>query len=843
MTEFTGMSAADIAATEYCNGHGDHDDQPFEGNIILFDARALSDTDRTVVESMREEFDAEVVVLPHSSVMKKKMRRSKATISDVGLNEIGDYIEPGSKIAVIPGPGLPDASRDSVLASIPDDCTSEVVSASSLQAAMDGLGKFFGVRRSQEATTESGPTLDDALEELGVDDKSAGNKSGYGIDAENGRMGVWSVKPEGGEMLLSYPLALTSIKGVDEASSQEVVKQAAIWIEEREREVDLSGKLIDDRVVLGAITEQDAKLPGPRQVRRSEPIPFSDLRKPDLVLKELGLTGDMPVPDSPTAKNAFFQMIVGTSQTYEYPTTDVYQATGWLDTKSHGSAFISSDGALIPDETGFPMKVSDICGYTPSHPKTGEDISIPSAPEIDFAEVMTSLSAFFDSLNGSGCISVGTYLAGQAACMAGASSVALLSIFGAASSGKSTAVAWANMSSSTQEPESFMSIESTDNAMKSSMEAGSGIPAIIDDFRVVKDEKKATAMASAISTGIRVAYASTGAGRKRMTSTTDKGVRSAQSRNEVNLRPLIVLTSEDPLATYTHISASDRTRLFEIPFDDKPTDDGGVAMSNAHSSGAFTALSSQIIGKAMIDLGEKLNRDGAKRMSTAGLRKMQDERVASLRRSMDEAPHQEIRVEKILGFMRFGAQQIIDALSMDTEVQNKARKVFEDAERSLWIPQVDKIVRQVGGGELTLGAEVIDSMAAMEGVSLRILREGETRDSKKGHSSMRGDSDLRVVARVVTTRTGDRGRVLAISPTRLEGSGALGRTDSPTIRRNLMTIRGAYKGSAKMEPGEKLATSCVLVPIENTGIPIDSVLFKKFDDDEECGEVSGDDDF
>ena len=96
---------------------------------------------------------------------------------------------------------------------------------------MDGLGKFFGVRHSQEATTESGPTLDDALEELGVDDKSAGNKSGYGIDAENGRMGVWSVKPEGGEMLLSYPLALTSIKGVDEASSQEVVKQAAIWIE------------------------------------------------------------------------------------------------------------------------------------------------------------------------------------------------------------------------------------------------------------------------------------------------------------------------------------------------------------------------------------------------------------------------------------------------------------------------------------------------------------------------------------------------------------------------------------------------------------------------------------
>src|SRR5699024_9079148 len=105
----------------------------------------------------------------------------------------------------------------------------------------------------------------------------------------------------------SYPLALTSIKGVNEASSQAVIKQAAIWIVEREREMDLSGRLVDDRVVLGAITEQDAKLPGSRRIRMSEPISFVDIRKPDVVLKQLGLTGDMPVPDSQSAKNTFFQ--------------------------------------------------------------------------------------------------------------------------------------------------------------------------------------------------------------------------------------------------------------------------------------------------------------------------------------------------------------------------------------------------------------------------------------------------------------------------------------------------------------------------------------------------------
>src|SRR5699024_3050413 len=106
-----------------------------------------------------------------------------------------------------------------------------------------------------------------------------------------------------------------------------------------------------------------------------------------------------------------------------------------------------------------------------------------------------------------------------------------------------------NLTSSTQDPKSFMSVESTDNAMKASLESGSGAPMFIDDFRVVKDEKKSTAMASAIGTAIRVAYGSTGAGRKRMTSTQNSGVKSAQSRGEVDLYPLIVFTMEDPIAT------------------------------------------------------------------------------------------------------------------------------------------------------------------------------------------------------------------------------------------------------------------------------------------------------
>lgn len=253
MTEFVGMTAADIAATEYYDGHGDHDDQPFEGNIVLVDARALSDTDRTVVESMREEFDAEVVVLPHPSVTKKKMRRSRATISDVGMDEIGDYIEPESKIAVIPGPGLPDASRDSVLAPIPDDCTSEIISASSLQDAMDGLGKFFGVRHSQESTEKSETTVDDVMEELGIDDKSVGNESGYGIDFENGCMGVMTHKG------LELPLAVYKIRDVDYGASFNALGQFALRITRQTPVVTEQGDLIDTEVDLEFTREADAR--------------------------------------------------------------------------------------------------------------------------------------------------------------------------------------------------------------------------------------------------------------------------------------------------------------------------------------------------------------------------------------------------------------------------------------------------------------------------------------------------------------------------------------------------------------------------------------------------------
>src|SRR5699024_545874 len=184
-----------------------------------------------------------------------------------------------------------------------------------------------------------------------------------------------------------------------------------------------------------------------------------------------------------------------------------------------------------------------------------------------------------------------------------------------------------------------------------------------------EDETKAAAMTSAIGTAIRVAYGSTGAGRKRMTSTPN-GVRSDNSSGGVNLHPLINLTSENPLATYTYISASDSTRLFEVPFNDKPATDNGVAMSNAHESGAFTSLGSLIINKTFGDVGEMLNYDASKRAAVSMVHKMQNERMADFRRSMEEAAHQEIRAENMLAFLRFGAQQVVDALFMDPAVQN-----------------------------------------------------------------------------------------------------------------------------------------------------------------------------
>ena len=839
MTEPNGMTSADLAMAEHMFGGGWHDpsdefaedEQMFEGNVVLVDSRSLTDTSRTVVQKIRDELDAEVVVLPDPHTPKKRIKRSKAIVSDVGLKDIGDSIEPDSTVSVIVGSYYKAESRDSILAGIPDDCTARVFHDSGFQKGdLDELAEFFGVRHSQK------PSFDNAMESLGLDDEALG-KSGYGIDFKNGRMGVWTI--ENGEETLSYPLALSSIKGVDERSSQRVVKQAAIRIAEREREMDLLGKLIEDRVVLEAITEQDAKLPGPRHVRRSEPIAFTDIRKPDIVLSDLGLSGDMPLPDSPAARNAFYQLIVGGSQSYEYPTIDQYQAVGWVDTKSNGLAWVNSDSAFVADESWSMASVSDIRGYAPLSEQAGEDVNIKQPPMSDYSDMIERLSSFFDSLNHSGRVSIGTYIAAQGSALSGATPVALFSYHGPTSAGKSSAMAWANLTSSTQHKDTFMSIESTKNAMKSAMEVGTGLPVFIDDFRVTEDAEKAEAMTSAIGTAIRVAYGSTGAGRKRMKGT-QNGVKSDKSNGGVNLHPLIGLTSEDPLATYTYISASDLTRLFEVPFNEKPATDSGVAMSNAHESGAFTSLGSLIVNKTFGDIGKMLDYDTSKRATVSMVHKMQDERMATYRRSMEEAPHQEIRSENMLAFLRFGAQQVIDALFMDRTVQDKAREMFEVAERELWIPQVDKIVAQVRSGELTLGASVIDSMLAMEGQSIRILREDEPVENKKSHPSVRPDGDLTVVARVFTKRSANSQRFLAVNTVRLAHSRALGNLSSATISRNLMTIKGADKTNVRIEPTSS-PSKCVIIPIENTGIPADSVLFKKFDDDDT--DVDSDPDF
>src|SRR5699024_7222598 len=107
MTEPNGMTAADIAMAEHMFGGERHDpddefaedEQMFEGNVVLVDSRSLTDTSRTVVQKIRDELDAEVVVLPDPHTPKKRIKRSKAIVSDVGLKDIGDSIEPDSTVS------------------------------------------------------------------------------------------------------------------------------------------------------------------------------------------------------------------------------------------------------------------------------------------------------------------------------------------------------------------------------------------------------------------------------------------------------------------------------------------------------------------------------------------------------------------------------------------------------------------------------------------------------------------------------------------------------------------------------------------------------------------------
>ena len=819
MSEINGMTPADLAAMEYYDGHDypDEDDQMFEGNIVLIEASALTDTSRSAIETMRTELDAEVVILPSPSANKKRMRRAGATIADVdevnALAEVGELIEPDSKIAYIGGPGILNADPKIITIELPDDCESSVHYASTLGGDITDLATFFGVRHSQETTEKSEPTAQDFM--VGLDDEQTGNKSGYGIDFENGRMGVMTDKG------LELPLAVYKIRDVDYGASLKALGQFALRTTRQTSVVTEQGELIDTEVDLEFVREADAQSPA-RKVYTAKNVSMDILSDVKKLRQALKIT-HVPFSTTTEAGRALEQMVLATSN--NHATSMKRMQLGWVDDRENGPMVLMPQGAMFYDKDADKgdddiVAVSDITGDVEGTASKIQARASIKRGSLDKAA--NGLPAVLDTLSPAGEDLWATMIASQSLGLFGAKVQGGIAVVGPGGLGKSSGVGHTMMCGRTFDGESFETTQSTETVVSIQPRGISGLPVVTDDFRHAETPKEGSDQRAMLKSLIRIAHAGMSNARSRgHWSSNSGGVNTVVAGDA---RPLIVFTAENSLEEYdTSIRSASRSRYMEVKIDESPSNDRGSALKEYHRAGHLETIAYEVVSNGLRWVHESAEKFGVK--PTVSLMYEESEYELERRLRKDILPGS-TRTELFLASLHFGADIFIDALDGFPEAQAAARAVFDRVAKRMWHPQFDSMSEMISQGTSSPGNEIVETVLDLNGRKLNLLQLGAPLDDESLNFERRevGLPSIMTVGGVVE----HEGELcLALNSSEVADTGILGHNVSAkSVASKLKSVRG-YRGAARLKKfgGQK---RYAILPVDKIGMSPDHELLEQY---------------
>lgn len=670
-------------------------------------------------------------------------------------------------------------------------------------------------RHSQEPDEKSEPTVDDVVEELGIDEKELGNESGYGIDFENGRMGVMTHKG------LELPLAVYKIRDVDYGASSNALGQFALRITRQTPVVTEQGDLIDTEVDLEFVREADAKSPV-RKVYTAENISIDVLSDVKNLRKVLGIT-HVPFSTTTEAGRAIEQMVLATSK--ESTTSMKRLQLGWADDREHGPMVLTPQGAIVYDKDAAEgeddvIVVKDITGdVRGTAPKIQARASIKDG---GVAKAAAGLPAVLDTLTPAGEDLWATMIASQSVGLFGAKVQGGIAVVGPGGLGKSSGVGHIMMCGRTFDGESFETTQSTETAIASQPSGISGLPVVTDDFRHAETSSEGSAQRGMLKNLIRVAHAGMSNAKSRGHWDSKSGAVNTIAAGDA--RPLVMVTAENSIEEYdTSIRGASRSRYMEVKIDESPASDRGSALKAYHSAGHLETIAYEIISNGLRLVHGVADDFDVK--PTVSLMYEEAEHELEDRFRKDILPGS-TRTELFLASLHFGADIFVDALDGFPEAQAAARAVFDRVAKRMWHPQFDMMSAMISEGTASPGNEIVETVLDLNGRKLNLLMLDEPLDDEYLNSK-RKESGLPAIMTVGGIIEHDGELCLALNSSEVADAGILGYNVSmKSVTAKLKSVRG-YRGTKRLKKfgGQKRYS---ILPVDKIGMAPDHPLLSPY---------------
>lgn len=625
--------------------------------------------------------------------------------------------------------------------------------------------------------------------------------SGFDIDLEHGRMGVWTwpSDPEVTEPRLQLPWQLCVLKG-DEGAGYDAVGQFALGIEAMRVIRDAAGRRTDTELDL--ILVQEGSATGPARRERRATIPAGDLRNVDAVLGALGAE-HIPLLRTPAAGTVLEQLVLAASAG-RYPIEDRMKALGWADTEI-GLAFLTRDGAVTEAAADDGPMTTSLCGQAAVSQRLTRHISVEPG---DLESAALALPPVIDSLTEEGMDLWATLVCMQAAVLAGAVPPAALSIVGPGGIGKSYFLAACIMPSASMTKGDFETFESTWTSITEQGKGVNHIAVVVDDARHRghgEDEQ-----ARAISLLHRIAYEGMAASRSRASVGRDGGVRVVD--DPAPARPLIITTGEDPLADYVpSMHGSSLSRFLEVALTGRPTTGDGAILDDYHKDGHLRTLAYEIVANAMAGVLEEVEERGA-RPSVDLLRRVAAAEVRLHKRP--DAPAGADRAETILATLCWGAELLLYALDDHPEVARRVHRALREVEARCWIPRIDAMASILTSRTATPGMRLVEAIGDMVDEQVQLLRLGDRDPHDTPLHHRRRDSGLPVLPTIGGVVEHEGELYAAVSSTALVEPLRRMRIerDARGVTADLSTVPGAIRRSLRL--ADMSLRRYVLIPLE-----------------------------